>query len=73
MALAKGATMGSSVEMQNDERSLNLDAIRASLEDAAAVLAEMTAGDARGAEGDTTAVGNHPRAGDSAPGIARPR
>jgi hypothetical protein len=52
MALAKGATMGSSVEVHNDERSLNLDAIRASLEDAAAVLAEMAAGDASDAEDD---------------------
>jgi hypothetical protein len=46
MALAKGATMGRTVEPQSDERSLNLDAIRASLEEAAAVLAEMTDRDA---------------------------
>jgi hypothetical protein len=47
MALAKGATMGRGlqahdVEKQSDERSLNLDAIRVSLQEAAAVLAEMT-------------------------------
>jgi hypothetical protein len=46
MALAKGATMGRRLdahdfEKLSDERSLNLDAIRASLEEAAAVLAEM--------------------------------
>ena len=48
--------MGGRVDPQSDERSLNLDAIRASLEDAAAVLAEMTDVDAsnRGARvGDT--------------------
>jgi hypothetical protein len=45
MALAKGATMARRLEAQSDERSLNLDAVRASLEDAAAVLAEMTDGD----------------------------
>jgi len=38
--------MGRGPEAQSDERSLNLDAIRASLEEAAAVLAEMTDGDA---------------------------
>jgi hypothetical protein len=38
--------MGRSLEAQSDERSLNLDAIRASLEEAAAVLAEMADGDA---------------------------
>ena len=37
--------MGRSLEAQSDERSLNLDAIRASLEEAVAVLAEMTDGD----------------------------
>jgi hypothetical protein len=47
MALAKGATMSRrleaySVEAPSKEPSLNLDAIRASLEEAAAVLAEMT-------------------------------
>ena len=47
MALAKGATMGRrlqahDVEKQGDERSLNLDAVRVSLQEAAAVLAEMT-------------------------------
>jgi hypothetical protein len=44
------------VEVQSDERSLNLDAIRASLEEAAAVLAEMTDLDAsrdRARVGDT--------------------
>ena len=34
------------VDAQSDERSLNLDAVRASLEEAAAVLAEMTDVDA---------------------------
>lgn len=43
--------MGSRLDAQRrdapgDERSLNLDAIRASLEEAAAVLAEMTDVDA---------------------------
>ena len=37
--------MARRLEAQSDERSLNLDAVRASLEDAAAVLAEMTDGD----------------------------
>jgi len=46
-----------SVEVQSDERSLNLDAIRASLEDAAAVLAEMT---------DVDASRNRARVGDTA-------
>lgn len=51
MALEEGATIGRGVqaqrvEAQSDERSLNLEAIRASLEEAAAVLAEMTDGDA---------------------------
>jgi hypothetical protein len=46
MALAKGATMSRrlealAVEAHGEERSLNLDAIRVSLQEAAAVLAEM--------------------------------
>ena len=41
-----GRVEARAVEVQSDERSLNLDAIRASLEEAAAVLAEMTDVDA---------------------------
>ena len=57
--------MGGGVEVQNDERSLNLDAIRASLEDAAAVLAEMSGLDASDAKHETTTFGNHARSGDN--------
>ena len=62
-----GRVMSGSVEAQNDERSLNLDAIRASLEDAAAVLAEMSGVDASNAKHETTAFSNHSRVGDTTP------
>jgi hypothetical protein len=52
-----GRVEARAVEVQSDERSLNLDAIRASLEDAAAVLAEMT---------DVDASRNRARVGDTA-------
>ena len=45
------------LDTQSDERSLNLDAVRASLEEAAAVLAEMT---------DVDASNSSARVGDSA-------
>lgn len=57
VALAKGATMRGRLDTQSDERSLNLDAVRASLEEAAAVLAEMT---------DVDASNSSARVGDSA-------
>ena len=59
--------MSGSVEVQNDERSLNLDAIRASLEDAAAVLAEMSGHDAGDAEHEIAALSNHASVGDTTP------
>ena len=60
-----GRVIGGRVEVQHDERSLNLDAIRASLEDAAAVLAEMSGVDTSDGEHETTPFSTHVRVGDN--------